>query len=259
MTIFKDLVEAALAKLGAQRNDAEASSYAYSLPTMVGGLLCHVTDDSMLARFQNVERACGVVQSGSLNPNSGKWNWHFTNAGEQEARNLFVEMAGLLPALPRYGDFPDDGGRASTKPISARVSYMYRDGGNNRVGGAVVFRPEMAPRHFIEQALIRACFIEDGVAFIVPGQVGLKDLQASFLGCAHVWEPELDHAMHEITGIDWTSVATPSDGRSFSEFVSECIDVALGEGGWNEAYKPPFYAEMKAEYDARQMRESMPA
>ena len=248
MRDFKDLIEAALVKLGGCRNGPE-SSYQYTLHTIAGPLLCSPEEDALRARFSRPEVARGVVQTGRLNANSGTWDLQFSAPGPEHARSIFLDLAGLLPILPFYGDIPGDA-RLQTAPVRTILNYMYRDHENNKMGSSVVFQPETPPRLFLAKALIRTGHLPDGISMLIPGQVGLKDLQASFLGCEHVWNPDIDHVFHEITGFGSSHAALPTDPRTFSQFVGECVDVALSAHGWDENYKPPFYEQMKANYDA---------
>ena len=249
MSDFKVLIGAALLKLGAQRSGLDS----FTLATMAGPLHCKAEDGAMLSRFERADFASGVVQAGDFNPSTGHWNFVFEPAGREEARAVFVDLAGVLPALPQYGDFPE-AVTAGGGPVSTILSYFYRDQLNSKVGASVVFAAEVAPRPYLAQAFLRACRLRQGVASMVPGQVGLKDLQASFLGCEHVWDPAIDHSFHEISGLSWTHASTPTDLRTFSEFVNQCIDVVLGSQGWDEGYRPPFYEDMKANFEALTQR-----
>ncbi len=243
-------MEVALQKLGAESRD----SGSFSLMTMAGPLRCSPEAQALRTEFQRADFAAGVVQGENFNPDSGRWDFVFEKADRGHVRSVFVDLAGILPALPQYGDFPGAMG-AGTAPVSTILSYFYRDHSNSKVGGSVVFAPERPPRLYLAQALTRACRLHLGTACLVPGQVGLKDLQASFLGCEHVWDPAIDHAFHEISGLSWSSVASPSDARTFSVFVDECIDVALTGNGWDETYRPPFYDELCANFEARKRRD----
>ncbi len=250
MSDFKELMEVALYRLGAESD----GSGTFTLMTMAGPLYCRPEEQALRTQFQRVDFASGVVQGENFNHASGRWDFVFEKAARDQVRSVFIDLAGILPALPQYGDFPG-AADAGILPVSTILSYFYRDHSNSKVGASVVFAPERAPRLYLAQALTRACCLHLGTACFVPGQVGLKDLQGSFLGCEHIWDPAIDHAFHEISGLSWSRVATPSDRRTFSEFVDNCIELALARVGWDESYRPPFYEELRANFEARRQRD----
>ncbi|WP_274643955.1 hypothetical protein [Pseudomonas serbica] len=52
--------------------------YMYSVETTLGALSISVRDDSLMCRFEDVDRAKGYFGDYSysrLNPHTGKWNW----------------------------------------------------------------------------------------------------------------------------------------------------------------------------------------
>lgn len=48
----------------------------YTVTTRAGLLKVYIYDDWIACRFEDVAKAREVVRSGTLNPYSGKWNWH---------------------------------------------------------------------------------------------------------------------------------------------------------------------------------------
>lgn len=112
------------------------------------------------------------------------------------------------------------------------VTYLYRDAANWKAGAVVVFRGRATPE---QVDVLLAALKDDG---LIPGQVGLKDLQDAFSGSC--WDEELDHPWHEVQEIVLTADA-PTDERTFGEFAMAVA--AVGAQGWNEAYVPPFHPE----------------
>lgn len=78
---FRKEAEAMLARLGAVLVDPDRM-YPYSLQTYAGELRISIDDDSLMCRFEDVEKAKEERYSrlygldDRLNPFSGKWNWH---------------------------------------------------------------------------------------------------------------------------------------------------------------------------------------
>lgn len=159
--------------------------------------------------------------------------------------------------------------------------YRYRDGANNKVLRQEVFAglSDMADLERIENALLPTGDLDDLGDFI-PGQVGLKDLQNGFyeehialaeaMGSANlgedandadraaakpfdelrdsmaetkpIWWPD-DHPLHTVVSIELTD-APVTVHKTIDEFIEE-----LEATVWDDAYKPPFYDEMLANYD----------
>lgn len=78
---FRKEAEAALSRLGATLVDP-GRMYPYSLNTYAGELRISIDDDSLMCRFEDVEKAKEELYSSlygldqRLNRFSGKWNWH---------------------------------------------------------------------------------------------------------------------------------------------------------------------------------------
>ena len=70
---FQTACTAMLKELGAVEDPA---GYGLLLNTIAGGLQCTPYDNWLATRFNDVHQAKAKVYSGSLNPFSGKWNWH---------------------------------------------------------------------------------------------------------------------------------------------------------------------------------------
>lgn len=152
--------------------------------------------------------------------------------------------------------------KASTEGPKTRLEYMYRDGSNFKVHRTVVFSG--APTEDLKARLLAACGHDGFDPEFIPGLVGLRDLQKSFLekpimiaralgqekflaeleASKPRWDPERDHIYHTIEDVSVTS-EDATDPRSFEEFVEDCEAAE-----WDETYKPPFYEEMLANYEA---------
>lgn len=108
--------------------------------------------------------------------------------------------------------------------------YLYRDGGNYKSWGDVVFSntDEMTPSA-VTFALQRA-FMQDGL--FVAHQIHLPEVQ---LYCTGDLTPD-DHCFHEFDSVELT-VNPPNDrvGRSISEFLNEVAREA--QVGWR-AFDP---------------------
>lgn len=154
--------------------------------------------------------------------------------------------------------------------------YRYRDGGNNKVSHRVVFAGAitLGMRDELLGGLIKPDDPDEWGDFI-PGQVGLKDLQASFneqsveilekvleeaAGPVQAEVPEKDreryeallaerraatpkwtgedHPIHEVVDISLTESA-PTEHSTIAEFIDEVMTVR-----WDPGYLPSFHAEM---------------
>ncbi len=72
---FPAAVAAALRELGA----SEGGPYGWQVATRAGLLDGRPYEDWIACRFADVARARAIAPCGSLNPFSGKWNWHFVS------------------------------------------------------------------------------------------------------------------------------------------------------------------------------------
>lgn len=127
---------------------------------------------------------------------------------------------------------------------NTKITYMYRDGSNYKVGHSVV----LAGRFDCNDVAAFLGALSEGS--LVPGQVGLKDLQDSFEGCESEWDPELDHPFHKIEEIAATSDA-PSETLTAAEFVKKVCDVE-----WDYEWEPAFIGVMQGRREDRLAREA---
>lgn len=236
-----------------------------TLQTLAGPMRVHPYDTWMACRFEDVERAKKLSPAGSLNPFSGKWNWHYTKPGENDLEHLYVQLCGVIEepeevsvlleqfeaskaALPQDPDLE----------LLVRLSYQYRDGDNYKVGADVYF--EGAPRWGKGvRSMLLALDSGEGRPSMIPGMVGLEDLQDSFqTSSGNRWDPDRDHPWHEVTGIEMVQAGEGcAPSGSFDDFAKAVFSAAFVKG-WDESYKPPFYPEMAARQKSyeRSMRES---
>jgi hypothetical protein len=168
-------------------------------------------------------------------------------------------------------------------PRNTAITYLYRDGSNYKVDHTVVFS---GPVTLQARDRLLAGLLPpddpDGWGSIIPGQVGLPDLQNRFYQkeirtleallspsegpvLNHIdtaererlkalltemretlpqWRETDDHIFHEVTDIILTE-APPTDPRSIDTFIDEvCVTQ------WDEDWRPVFYEEMVANYEA---------
>lgn len=176
-----------------------------------------------------------------------------------------------------------------TETRNTKITYLYRDGSNYKVDASVVFAGAITlnDRDRLLGAMLPA-EDEDLWGVIVPGQVGLEDLQNRF-GRKEIemleallapqtgpvsapidpgeraryealleetrahkpqWREEDDHVFHEVTDIHLTEEA-PTDPRTILEFITEVEGVS-----WDETWRPSFYEEMVANHEEALAREA---
>lgn len=246
---FQKECKAMLGLLGAE----PGGRYDSTLQTVAGVLHCSVHDNWLACSFDDVKLAKKLIGEGNLNPHSGKWNWMYTKPGADDLIKLYATLARIidlsqnsLTLLQGYE------AQAQSKPdletINTRLSYMYRDADNYKTGASVIFSGGSRNCDHLKQLILAFDRSGDNPCMI-PGQIGLLDLQDSFEGCESYWDPESDHPWHEVTAIEPVSASMwpPTDSRTILEFSAQVRAVALGSG-WNEDYKPPFYAEMTSRH-----------
>jgi hypothetical protein len=96
--------------------------------------------------------------------------------------------------------------------LNIQLSYLYRDAGNYKLFGQVIFRnPEKLSPEIIKSKL-HAQLI-DG-EFFDAEKWGLPVLQFEY------YHPDMDHLWHEIEKIEYTS-SENSDIRTIAEFIRE--------------------------------------
>jgi hypothetical protein len=173
-------------------------------------------------------------------------------------------------------------------PRNTAITYLYRDGSNYKVDHTVVFSGPIT-LHARDRLLAGLLPPDDpdGWGSIIPGQVGLPDLQNRFylkeirvleallapsegpvglqietaererLEALKVemratlpqWRETDDHIFHEVTDISLTE-HVPTDPRGIDAFIEE---VSATE--WDKDWKPVFYDEMVANYAAASAEE----
>lgn len=160
---------------------------------------------------------------------------------------------------------------------NTKITYLYRDGSNNKIDASVIFSGAitLAERDRLVNAMLPA-HDDDLFGTIIPGQVGLPDLQDQFgrreiaileallapqAGPVNTtidaeqraryetlleeararkpqWLEDDDHIFHEVTDIGLTE-GSPTDPRSIQVFISDVEKVT-----WDETWRPAFHAEM---------------
>jgi len=168
-------------------------------------------------------------------------------------------------------------------PRNTAITYLYRDGSNYKVAHTVFFSGAISleARDRLLAGLLPADD-PDGWGVLIPGQVGLPDLQDRF--CReeiktletllapsaepvqiHIdtsererleallaemratlpqWRETDDHIYHEVTDISLTQAA-PTDPRSIDALIDEVSAVS-----WDADWRPAFYAGMVSNYEA---------
>ena len=103
--------------------------------------------------------------------------------------------------------------------------YTYRDGGNYKKRGSVVFsNPDQLDNGSVESAL-RHAFLEDGL--FIASQIRVPEV---FLFAGGTFSSD-DHCFHEFDRVrSTTNRADDTHGRSIGEFLREVSREA--EGGW---------------------------
>ena len=230
-------------------------SYGRRLETIAGPLHISPYDTWVATRFEDVARAKSLISQGTLNPYSGKWNWHFSPSELKDpqacARVIFHALTGVLPDHERFEPMQSVNGEPydPDKPYSVVLTYGYEGRLGEKECKRVVFQPNWPNYLFGTRALIHAANLQKDGAFFVPGQVGLEDLQSKLPSN----DPQQDTPFHEIASVQFTQDEPPTEDVSFNEFLNRCVDVALSKKGWNEKHRPsPVLAEQDAPEDFRE-------
>lgn len=223
------------------------------LDTIAGPLNCSVQDDWLACNFDEVGKAVKMITNGEVNRFSGKWNWMFTKPGMDELLRLRANLAQVINMKD------NELSRAyleelvklePRQPINTRLTYMYRDGDNYKTSRDVVFEGGFRDSKYLNTLLLAFDTSEDNPS-IIPGQIGLGDLQDGFSGCESRWDPERDHPWHEVVGLTPIPVGQEGgtlDSRTIWEFSDELVRQVVDQG-WNTAYLPPFYPEMAKRHE----------
>ncbi len=252
---FQEEALKVLLALGAKKN--EGLGYDYVIDTIAGPLECAPYEDWLATRFMDVAQAKQKVGGDRLNPHSGKWNWHYTNPGPSDMLALARSLASvILSDKELESEVTVTGGDGT----HTRLTYMYRDGSNNKTSKSVVFPGRL---HYRDLKLIAACCDrqEGDHFYFIPGEVEMPDLQDSFAGCESEWDDDRDHPFHQISAVEM--VSEPVDDDVLSETPAEDLSAMFLEvakrGGWGSNYRPHFYEEMAGRRAARLAREAREA
>ena len=168
-----------------------------------------------------------------------------SDATADGAYGIFRELAGKLAEhVERYVQVLNRVENADIDPfdVVTCVSYIYRDGNNYKQAGKAYFSGPTS-RDSVN-AFLSMLDSSDGSPSMIPGQIGLDDLQSQFL---NEWDDDSDHPFHEITSIELIDFnemesrdAALTSEQSFDDFVCAMFHT-LGEfGGWDQAYRPDF-------------------
>lgn len=162
------------------------------------------------------------------------------------ARNLVMTMA---PHLVAYED--DDEPNADQKEgqddanTNVLITYMYRDQSNYKAHGeAVVAGP--VPNVDMLSLLYLAGDREDH-EYIIPGQIGLPDLQNEFNGGEAQWDDDRDHPWHELQDVTLTA-QSPTVDITWAQLQEKLVDLLVGQEKWNENHRPADYEAMCERY-----------
>lgn len=121
--------------------------------------------------------------------------------------------------------------------------YEYRDGANYAVTSAAILAGEISEA---DEARLRAGLDEGGM--FIPGQIGLPDLQDSFVTPSE-WSDKYDHPWHRMLDITVTDYE-PTLPVSLAEIIEKIESVT-----WDNDYRPPFFDVMEERRIAREIAE----
>ena len=152
--------------------------------------------------------------------------------------SMLIEAAPYSTAAPEDDELPLQIAPPTSAHVNTKLSYLYRDAMNYKTSRTVVLPGVPSPALV---AILLASLHEHG---FIPGQVGLPDLQDSFEGCDSDWDDERDHPFHEVSAVEVTDRLPPPGAESFETVVRRMAAVRYVAGGWDEAYRPPFYETM---------------
>ena len=223
------------------KKDNSLGAYEFKLETIAGPLHCESKEDWLACVFTDVNEAKKKIQTGSLNPYSGKWNWMFTNPDEISLKGLFKEMAVVMDVsdsdLIEYY-IKDKEALGTEEDLNTKITFMYRDGSNYKQTKEVTFSGVVGATEDLN-VLIFSCDTSDGNNYFIPGQVDLEDLQGTMGGGQ--WDPDIDHPWHQIIAITpvLESESSSNDERSIDDFIDAMSSFAIS--GWNENHKPLDY------------------
>jgi len=98
---------------------------------------------------------------------------------------------------------------------NTRIGYRYADASNYKVFGVAILEGRASDDQ-IRQMLDT---LEDG-EFFIPGQVGLRDLQADFQHGAG-WDDQDDHVWHRLEAISYTDDEPSEDATSVAHAMAQ--------------------------------------
>jgi len=95
---------------------------------------------------------------------------------------------------------------------NVKFNYLYRDAGNNKTQGFIIFpNPQKLSVSFIEEELRK--FLIDS-EFFDPSEINVPRL----IHKDYSYDPELDHAWNEFDSVEQTNEAA-SDERNIGDFL----------------------------------------
>lgn len=158
---------------------------------------------------------------------------------QRQAVEKRLRLAAALPSLDTATDVYQTHVDLTGSGVNTKIYLHYTDGANYKVGKTVVVHGRMSA----DDVRTVLASLDGGESFI-PGQVGLPDLQDSFMDASE-WNPEYDHVWHDLCEISYTD-APPTENLGAVELAG-----AFSRVVWDDSYRPPFYDEMTERYNER--------
>ncbi|MEP3670907.1 MAG: hypothetical protein ABJN42_29780 [Roseibium sp.] len=124
-----------------------------------------------------------------------------------------------------------------------RISYQYRDADNFKTGATLFLQGLISDE--TKERMRAHCNNDDGQEHFIPGQVGLQDLQDSFVTPSK-WMEDRDHPWHELEMIEDVHVDTLPKGTATLEVTAEEFAQSFLATSWDDDWKPEFYDDMKS-------------
>jgi hypothetical protein len=256
---FQKTVTAMLMQLGAK----EGGSYGLELQTVAGVLECTPYDNWLATRFLDVNAAKNLGPPGSLNPFSGKWNWHYDKASAKDVLSLFDTIARITePSVPtqtlldRFSLQAE--GRTFRDDPHVGLTYRYKSEDGTPQEATVAFKKGSFWSSDLK-VMTMAAVLKDGALHFIPGQVGLPDLQNA-AGDA-VWDASNDTPWHEVVKLEpltrLQAEDLPKADVDWEDFVGRMVHVAV-IAGWNEGHRPSDIDQMVERGHAGAERASVP-
>lgn len=150
------------------------------------------------------------------------------------ARNLVITLAPLLAA---HHEHDADFGEGK----NVMVELMYRDASNFKAHGEAVIAGPVANPGIL--ALLHHAADHEDNDFIIPGQIGLPDLQNSFNEGQAQWDDDRDHPWHELHAVFLTD-DEPTVEITWPVLQEKLVDFIVGKDKWNENHRPDGYEDM---------------